>query len=133
LAVVTRANIGNYAYNNVASSNSYLNGIIPTTNNFLWNIHSSYLENGFVSQSDERNFLSSHFIEEASFFKIDNITLGYTLDNALKDASIRLYISVQNVATITDYKGLDPEITGGIDNSFYPRPRSFVFGANINF
>lgn len=133
LAVVTRANIGNYAYNNVASSNSYLNGIIPTTNNFLWNIHSSYLENGFVSQSDERNFLSSHFIEEASFFKIDNITLGYTLDNAIKDASFRFYGSIQNVATITDYNGLDPEITGGIDNNFYPRPRSFVFGVNVDF
>lgn len=133
LAVVTRANIGNYAYNNVASSNSYLNGIIPTTNNFLWNIHSSYLENGFVSQSDETNFLSSHFIEEASFFKIDNITLGYTLDNAIKDASLRFYGSIQNVATITDYNGLDPEITGGIDNNFYPRPRSFVFGVNVDF
>jgi TonB-dependent starch-binding outer membrane protein SusC len=133
LAVVTRANIGNYAYNDVSASNSYLNGVIPTTNNFLSNLHSSYLENGFVNQSDENTFISSHYIEEASFFKIDNITLGYTLDNAIKDVSLRLYGSVQNVATITDYKGLDPEITGGIDSNFYPRPRSFVFGVNVDF
>ena len=132
LNVVTRANIGNYAYNNVASGNSYLNGVIPTTNNFLWNIHSDYLETGFVNQTDN-NFLSSHWVQEASFFKIDNITLGYTLDKAIKDTTVRIYGSVQNVATITDYEGLDPEINGGIDNSFYPRPRSFVLGLNVNF
>jgi iron complex outermembrane receptor protein len=133
LAVVTRANIGNYAYNNVASGNSYLNGVIPTTNNFLWNIHSDYLSTGFENQSDEKNFLSSHWIQEASFFKIDNITLGYTINNAIKDANIRLYGSMQNVATITDYDGIDPEINGGIDNGFYPRPQSFTFGVNIDF
>lgn len=133
LAIVTRASIGNYAYNNVASGNSYLNGIIPTTNNFLWNIHSDYFETGFTTQSDERNFLSSHWVQEASFFKIDNITLGYTLQDAIKNTNIRLYGSIQNVATITDYEGLDPEINGGIDNSFYPRPRSFVFGINVDF
>ena len=132
LAIVTRANIGNYAYNNVASGNSYLNGVIPTTNNFLWNIHSDYLETGFLNQTDE-NFLSSHWIEEASFFKVDNITLGYTLKEAIKDTNIRLYGSIQNVLTVTDYNGLDPEITGGIDNSFYPRPRSFMLGLNLDF
>lgn len=131
-SIQTRANIGNYAYNNVASGNSYLNGVIPTTNNFLWNIHSDYLETGFVEQTDQ-NFLSSHWIQEASFLKIDNITLGYTFDNAIKDSNIRVYGSVQNVATFTDYDGLDPEITGGIDNSFYPRPRSFMLGFNVDF
>ncbi|MDO6761358.1 TonB-dependent receptor [Tamlana sp. 2_MG-2023] len=132
LAIITRANIGNYAYNNVASGNSYLNGVIPTTNNFLWNIHSEYLDTGFKNQTDN-NFLSSHFIEDASFFKLDNITLGYTLNDAVKDASIRLYGSVQNLLTITDYNGLDPEINGGIDNSFYPRPRTIVLGLNVGF
>ncbi|MBU2922008.1 TonB-dependent receptor [Winogradskyella psychrotolerans] len=133
LAVVTRANIGNYAYNDVSAGNSYLNGVIPTSNNFLSNLHSSYLDNGFISQSNENTFRSSHYIEDASFFKIDNITLGYTLDNAIKNVTLRLYGSVQNVATITDYNGLDPEITGGIDSNFYPRPRSFVFGVNVDF
>ncbi|WP_194765938.1 SusC/RagA family TonB-linked outer membrane protein [Tamlana sp. I1] len=132
LSVITRANIGNYAYNNVASGNSYLNGVIPTTNNFLWNIHSDYLNTGFKDQTDN-NFLSSHFIEDASFFKIDNITLGYTIDDALKDTSFRIYGSVQNLLTVTGYNGLDPEINGGIDNSFYPRPRTIVLGLNVGF
>ncbi|QNK76518.1 TonB-dependent receptor [Winogradskyella sp. PAMC22761] len=133
LAVVTRANIGNYAYNDVSASNSYLDGVIPTTNNFLTNLHASYLENGFINQSNENTFLSSHYIQDASFFKIDNITLGYTLDNAIKNMTLRLYGSIQNVATITDYDGLDPEISGGIDSNFYPRPRSYVFGVNVDF
>ncbi|RSK41904.1 SusC/RagA family TonB-linked outer membrane protein [Mangrovimonas spongiae] len=133
LAVVTRANIGNYAYNNVASGNSYRDGAIPTSNDFLWNLHSEYLNSGFTDQSDERNFMSSHWVQDASFFKIDNITLGYTLDKAIKDVIVRLYGSIQNVATFTEYDGLDPEIPGGIDNGFYPRPRSFVFGINLDF
>ena len=132
LAIVTRASIGNYAYNNVASGTAYLNGIIPTTNNFLFNIHSDYLTTGFENFTDS-NLLSNHYIQEASFFKVDNITFGYTLDNAIENVLFRFYGSIQNVATITDYEGLDPEITGGIDNSFYPRPRSFVFGVNIDF
>lgn len=132
LSVVTRASIGNYAYNNVASSNSYLNGVVPTTNNYLSNLHSEYLDSGFINQTDN-NYLSSHWIQDASFFKIDNITLGHTLNNVIKNTTIRLYGSVQNVATITDYDGLDPEITGGIDNNFYPRPRTYVFGVNIDF
>ncbi|NQW37316.1 MAG: SusC/RagA family TonB-linked outer membrane protein [Flavobacteriales bacterium] len=130
LDIVTRANIGNYAYNNVASSTGYLRR--ATDNSILTNLHASSLDNGFVNTT-ENNLLSSHFITDASFFKIDNITLGYRLDNAIDKVSFRFFGSVQNVATITNYKGLDPEITGGIDNNFYPRPRSFVLGVNIDF
>jgi len=131
LAVVTRANIGNYAYNNVASSTAYLNR--ATQNNVLTNLHSDFLNTGFVAIT-EQNLLSDYYIEEASFFKIDNITLGYSLpEKIFKDIRLRLYGSVQNVATITDYDGLDPEISGGIDNNFYPRPRTFAFGINIDF
>ncbi len=132
LSVVTRASIGNYAYNNVASGNSYLENIVPSDNNFLSNIHSDYLNTGFVDSNDS-NLYSNYFIQEASFFKIDNITLGYTFDNAIKDTTLRIYGSMQNVATITDYDGIDPEINGGIDNGFYPRPQSFVLGLNIDF
>jgi TonB-linked SusC/RagA family outer membrane protein len=131
LAVVTRANFGNYAYNNVASANGYLR--LATANGILSNIHTDYLNTGF-EEITETNLLSDHYIQEASFFKIDNITLGYTWRDAFKEGgNIRFYGSVQNVATITDYDGLDPEITGGIDNNFYPRPRSAVFGVNIDF
>lgn len=131
LSVVTRANIGNYAYDNVASSNAYLRR--ATQNNILRNLHSDFFNTGFV-EITERNLLSDYYIQEASFFKVDNITLGYRLpENTIEGIDLRVYGSVQNVITVTDYDGLDPEISGGIDNNFYPRPRTFVFGVNIDF
>ena len=130
LSVVTRANLGNYAYDNVASSTAYYTR--ATENNILTNLHSDYFRTGFQNTT-ENNLLSDHYIQEASFFKIDNITLGYTWKEATEKMDVRFYASVQNVATITDYNGLDPEITGGIDNNFYPRPRTAVFGVNIDF
>ena len=81
------------------------------------------------------------YLHDASFFKIDNITLGYTFPKEDK-LSVRLYGTVQNVFTLTKYKGLDPEIvtldasnkpTFGIDNNVYPRPRTYLLGVNINF
>ena len=131
LSVVSRANIGNYAYNNVASSTGYSRR--ATEYDFLTNLHSNYLNTGFV-ETTERNLLSDLFIQDASFFKIDYITLGYKLpNNTFKDVGVRFYGSAQNILTITDYTGLDPEISGGIDNNFYPRPTTFVFGVNIDF
>jgi TonB-linked SusC/RagA family outer membrane protein len=130
LSVVTRGNIGNYAYNNVASSSGHLRR--ATENSILTNLHANYLNTSFV-ETTEKNLLSDHFVEDASFFKIDNITLGYRLDNVFKDVAFKFYGSVQNVLTITSYEGLDPEISGGIDNNFYPRPRTFVLGVNIDF
>jgi iron complex outermembrane receptor protein len=74
------------------------------------------------------------FVENASFLRMDNISLGYTFQKWLAGkASLRLSAGVQNVFTITDYSGLDPEITGGIDNTIYPRQRTFLFGANVKF
>lgn len=130
LSATARASVGNYAYNNVAS-NSVLNA---TWNTFqiLNNIHSDYLSTGFQNFT-ENSLLSDHYIQEASFFKIDNITLGYTIPDFLGECNLRIYGSLQNVATFTDYDGIDPEIYGGIDNNFYPRPRTGVFGINIDF
>ena len=131
LAIISRASIGNYAYNNVASSNSYLQR--ATQNSILTNLHSDFLNTGFIDIT-EQSLLSDYNIEDASFFKVDNITLGYRLPkDTFKDIGLRLYGSVQNVITVTDYNGLDPEISGGIDNNFYPRPRTYVFGVNIDF
>ncbi|WP_281764176.1 SusC/RagA family TonB-linked outer membrane protein [Neptunitalea lumnitzerae] len=131
LSVVTRANIGNYAYNNMASAKSHT--IRATENNILTNLHTDYYNTQFTSLTDQ-GLLSDYYIQEASFFKVDNITLGYSLKEAIKGIDkMRFYGSVQNVATITDYDGLDPEISGGIDNNFYPRPTSFVFGVNVDF
>ncbi|WGD35484.1 TonB-dependent receptor [Olleya sp. YS] len=125
----SRASLGNYMYNDVEANRGIL--VNATNNNILSNIHADYYNSGFTVISD-RTALSDHFVQEASFFKIDNITIGYTLDK-LKNTTFRFYGSLQNVLIVTDYNGLDPEINLGIDNNFYPRPRSFVMGVNIDF
>lgn len=128
-SIQTRASFGNYMYNDVAASTGV--EVNATNNNILSNLHSDYYNSGFTVFSD-RTALSDHFVQDASFFKIDNISIGYTLDK-IKNTTFRFYGSLQNVLIVTDYDGLDPEINLGIDNNFYPRPRSFVLGANINF
>lgn len=129
LNVVSRASLGNYAYNNVASTTAF-NNIFQ--NDILTNIHSDYLRTGF-QQFTETNLLSDYFIENASFFRLDNVTLGYTLQEGIAGNPLRFYASGQNLLVVTDYRGLDPEITGGIDNNFYPRPRVLILGVDINF
>ena len=128
-SVTARASIGNYAYNNLASNAVY--NAAASINNILNNIHADYLSTGFVDFT-ENSLLSDHYIQEASFVKIDNISIGYnmTTNNGCK---IRFFGSLQNVATFTDYKGIDPEIYGGIDNNFYPRPQTGVFGVTFEF
>jgi iron complex outermembrane receptor protein len=78
--------------------------------------------------------LSDYFVQNASFLKLDNITLGYSFTH-LWDSSIsgRVYATAQNVLTITKYKGLDPEIDGGYDGNIYPRPFVGILGVNLNF
>lgn len=128
LNFVMRASLGNYAYNNVASNIG--NEFALYNLNTLRNAHSSYLETGFKDQQ----FWSDHYIQDASFLKMDNISLGYRFSNIKEgDVGLRIYSTVQNVFTITDYDGLDPEINDGIDNNFYPRPRTFLVGFNLNF
>jgi iron complex outermembrane receptor protein len=123
-----RASLGNYVYNNVASSIG--NEFSLYTLNTIRNVHASYLDTGF----EELQLWSSYYVQDASFLKMDNITLGYNF-NEFKDGTggFRIYGTVQNVFTITGYDGLDPEISGGIDNNFYPRPRTFLIGFNLNF
>jgi TonB-linked SusC/RagA family outer membrane protein len=130
LSVSARANVGNYMYDNIASSKA-----IPYDINaqaYLSNLHTDYFETGFQTFT-ETNFLSDHYVSDASFIKIDNVTFGMSFPEFLKKSDLRVFGSVQNVATFTKYTGLDPEIYGGIDNNFYPRPRTFTFGFNINF
>jgi TonB-dependent starch-binding outer membrane protein SusC len=118
-----RANIGNYVYNNVASGATY---------------SSVYLQSGYYnnvpkminnSKFTNTQYFSDFYIENASFFKMDNMSIGY---NFAKFLNPRLSFTVQNVFTITKYSGLDPEVNGGIDNNFYPRPRVFVLGLNLS-
>jgi len=130
LSIVSRANLGNYAYNNMASSKAHLNR--ATANSILTNLHTDYYNAGFQNIT-ETNLQSDYYVQDASFFKLDNVTLGHTFANVMEDSNLRVFGSVQNVLTVTDYTGLDPEISGGIDNNFYPRPRTFTVGVNLNF
>jgi len=124
-----RANIGNYVYNNVSSNSSAYNNLLHTSY-FLSNLSSSALTTEF----NNGQYLTDYYIEDASFFKLDNITLGYRIEKMLLNKlDIHLSATVQNVFTITKYSGLDPEVFGGIDNNIYPRPRTFIFGVNIDF
>ena len=131
LGITTRASLGNYIYDNIASSLTYENR--ATENDILSNLSSDYLNSEFKF-STVTNLLSDYYVNNGSFFKVDNITLGYTFPKKdSKNVGIRLFASTQNVLTITDYKGLDPEVQGGIDNNFYPRPQTFLLGTKINF
>tara|TARA_R110002020_G_scaffold296658_1_gene512270 strand:- start:39585 stop:42563 length:2979 start_codon:yes stop_codon:yes gene_type:complete len=124
-----RASLGNYIYNNVNSSRAQYD--LLQNNSVVANLPVSVLNTGFNTTEDV--ILSDYFIENASFLKMDNLTLGYTIPNLWSDtASIRLSAGVQNVFTITDYSGLDPEVfENGIDNTLYPRPRTFLLGMNV--
>lgn len=127
-----RASIGNYVYNNINSSRAQYDLI--QSNSVLANLPTSVLESNFNTTSTV--ILSDYFIENASFLKLDNITLGYDFGSVFGSndrSNIRLSASVQNVFTITNYSGLDPEVFGGIDNTIYPRPRAYLLGANIRF
>ena len=90
-----------------------------------------------MQELDKAQYLSDYYVRDGSFFKIDNITLGYNFPELFKAKEralgLNLYFTVQNVCTFTKYDGLDPEVYGGIDNNIYPRPRTFTLGAKLNF
>ena len=123
-----RANIGNYVYNNVNSANAQYD--LLQSNSVLGNLPVSVLDTNFQTTSDV--ILSDVYVENASFLKMDNITLGYTFRDLSKSIkSVRLWGGIQNVFILTEYSGLDPEVFNGIDNTIYPRPRNILIGANI--
>jgi len=126
-----RASIGNRMYNNVNSGNAYTNNMFA--NSILSNVPTSTFDSNFASSGNNVIF-SDYYIENASFLRMDNITLGYTFPNWLEGkASVRLSAGVQNAFVITKYSGLDPEVFSGIDNTIYPRQRQFLFGVNMKF
>jgi len=133
LAFNLRASLGNYVYNNVNSSNAQY--ALLQDNAVLGNLPTSVLNTNFVNTSDV--ILSDIYLENGSFLRMDNITLGYTFDRPLKkfaSNSVRIWAGMQNVFLLTNYSGLDPELAGnGIDNTNFPRPRTFLVGANIKF
>ena len=131
LGLAAHGMIGNYLYNNYQSGAGVLNSI-KNPINFIGNASTSYLKTGFGNN----RYLSDLYIENASFFRLDNINLGYNFGNVLRNnTSLRVSANVQNVFVITKYSGSDPENSDqfGRDGNIYPRPRIFSIGANLDF
>ena len=128
-STVLRANVGNYMYNNAASNLAVMRNVLNPVG-FLQNAPSSVLNTGFQNNQ----FFSSYYVENASFLKMDNLSVGYDFGYLSKNAyNLRVSLNCQNVFTVTKYSGSDPEIYGGIDNVLYPRPRIVTLGASLNF
>ena len=128
-----RASLNNYVYNSVEAGGSDCNPTSVYSFGALNNRPLMGVANNIQNLKDN-TLLSDYFVQNASFMKCDNITLGYSFKK-LFGASIggRVYAAVQNVFTITKYKGLDPEVEKGLDNNIYPRPLTTLIGLSLNF
>lgn len=129
LAATFRSNLGNYVYNNVSSGNGYFERLTDRVTN---NIH----ESAFIYNFNKRQLKSSVYIENASFFKIDNVALSYNFGKSKFFNNLALTATVQNLLVLSNYSGLDPELpqaSGGIDNNLYPISRRYILGLNVNF
>ena len=122
LSASARANFNNYVYNNVASDGEMIADL--WTNNFI----SNRVATAPYSNFSQARYISDYYVRNATFFKLDRVTLAYELTDWA-----RVHFTAQNLLTITDYDGLDPEVSGGIDNNMYPRPRTFLLGVSLNF
>ena len=128
-----RASLNNYVYNSVEAGGSDCNPTSVYSFGALNNRPLMGVANNIQNLKDN-TLLSDYFVQNASFMKCDNITLGYS-SKKLFGAPIggRVYAAVQNVFTITKYKGLDPEVEKGLDNNIYPRPLTTLIGLSLNF
>jgi TonB-linked SusC/RagA family outer membrane protein len=128
ISTVLRANIGNYMYNGLATAATKANVFNPL--GYLANTLNEVRSTGFVYGNTQ----SDYYVQNASFLKLDNLGLSYNAGHVFRnDANLKISANCQNVFTITNYKGQDPELYGGIDNSFYPRPRTYTLGFNLQF
>ena len=131
----SRASIGNYVYNNVEAGNAFYNNVYQLQH--FRNVPKFITDANFISAQQ----YSDYYVQNGSFFKMDNVAVGYTLDGMLGERlKARVSFTVQNAFLITKYKGLDPELNigtsadnRGIDNNIYPRPRTFLLGVNVSF
>ena len=128
LGMSFRANVGNYVYNGMAMNTGAWSTV--SYNSYqLNNLNHSFLNTGFKN----RQYLSDYYVENASFLKMDNLTLGYNFGRVLNCFNLNASAMVQNVFCITQYKGVDPEVPNGMDVSFYPRPRTFSVSVGLEF
>ena len=127
---VLRANFGAKVYNNVLSQRNVLNRTYQNNNLSNMVVNDFY----FDGSTGADLYHSDYYLRNGNFLRCDNITLGYTWDNLLKNQlRLRLYAAVQNPFVITKYNGLDPEVFGGIDNNVYPRPTTYSIGLVATF
>jgi iron complex outermembrane receptor protein len=131
-ALSGHAAIGNWVYNNVASDTEMLADL--WTNQFV----SNRVATAPKSMFSQAQYLSDYYLQDGSFLKLDNFTLGYTFPKLFEVSqdrpfSLNVFGTVQNICTFTRYTGIDPEIFGGIDGTVYPRPRIFILGVKANF
>lgn len=122
LSASLRSSLGNYVYNNVQSDAEMKADM--WTNNFIANRIASAPYTNFA----QAQYKSDYYVQNASFLKLDRVTLAYNICDWA-----RVHFTAQNIFTITNYKGVDPEVAGGIDNNMYPRSRNFLVGASFNF
>lgn len=128
LSTSLRANVGNYVYNGMAMNTGAWSTV--SYNSYqLNNLNRSFLETGFQN----RQYLSDYWVENASFLKMDNLVVNYNFGRVSKWVSLNAGLMVQNVFTLTNYSGVDPEVPNGMDNSFYPRPRTFSLSVGLEF
>jgi len=134
LSTAGHAAVGNYVYNNISANRGVYSNLYRPEGPYLSNVTTDVSDVNF----NNNQFLSDYYVQNASYFKLDYLTLAYDFGNVIKNtANLRLSFTVNNVFTITKYKGLDPEVnlgsTVGIDNNMYPRSRVFVLGVNLTF
>ena len=122
-AFTLRSNLGNYVYNaNAAGYGTYANAQGSTL--FVSNLSPDVKNTGFTTQQ----IFSDYYVQNASFLRAENLSLGYNVGKVLGASSLRVTANVQNAFLVTKYKGVDPEVSGGIDGNFYPRARTFTLG-----
>ena len=125
LSFTLRAWLGNYVYNNVAAGGFVTQATVRYS---PFNMSSSVLKTGFQNAE----YFSDIYVEDASFLRMDNLTLGYSFQ--YRGQPMRAYVAVQNVFTITGYSGVDPTAgLTGIDNNIYPRSRIVTGGLSVRF
>jgi iron complex outermembrane receptor protein len=134
---VLRGSIGNYVYNNIHSDKGNRNYAF-LQNSFVSNISSNYNETRWTGRpvggaTNDQSRLSDYFVYNASFLRVDNIFLRYNFGEIFRNFNLAASLNVQNAAVFTKYTGIDPEIFGGIDNNFYPRPTTVTIGLTAGF
>ena len=125
--------VGNYVFNSFFTTHA---ATVIDTRAGLSNFATTVLRTGWTSPTNEKQDRSDLYLEDASFFRLDDINLGYTFDQlGNSDMKLRVAAGVQNVFVLTKYSGVDPEVSSvsGIDGAVWPRPRIFSLRLNLNF